>query len=206
MVLLALLLAGAAAAGIGPIPLLACAAGLLAAGAAGLFAAARRGRALARWLGRRRRSRAIAGLAAAAAGLGHQPAGPGWAAGVLACTGTGLLADAGVLAACFGLAGLPVPWRGLLFAYAAGQLAGRLVPLPGGMGGLEGGMLGALTLTGMTPAAAATAVIIYRVAGCWAVGAAGTAVAAALARRPPRAARAGTGTHPGSRRAGGRRP
>ena len=90
VVLLALLLAGAAAAGIGPIPLLACAAGLLAAGAAGLFAAARRARALARWLGRRpRRSRTIAGLAAAAAGLSRQHAGPGWATGVLACTGDG---------------------------------------------------------------------------------------------------------------------
>ena len=53
-----------------------------------------------------------------------------------------------MLAACFGLAGLSVPWRGLLFAYVAGQLAGRLVPLPGGMGGVEGGMFGALTLTG----------------------------------------------------------
>ena len=186
VVLLALLLAGAAAAGIGPIPLLACAAGLLAAGAAGLFAAARRGRALARWLGRRpHRSRTIGGLAAAAAVLSRQRAGPGWAAGVLACTGTGLLADAGVLAACFGLTGLPVPWRGLLFAYAAGQLAGRLVPLPGGLGGVEGGILGALTLTGTPPAAAAAAVIIYRVAGCWAVGAAGTAIAAALTRRSP---------------------
>ena len=182
VMMLAVLLAGAAAAGIGPIPLLACAAGLLAAGAAGLFAAPRHARALARWLGRRpRRSRTIAGLAAAAAGLSFRHAGPGWAAGVVACTGTGLLADAGVLAACFGLAGLPVPWRGLLFAYAAGQLAGRLVPLPGGIGGVEGGMLGALTLTGTAPAA----VIVYRVAGYWAVGAAGTAVAAALARRSP---------------------
>ena len=123
---------------------------------------------------------------------------------MVACTGTGLLADTGVLAACFGLAGLPVPWPGLLFAYAAGQLAGRLVPLPGGIGGVEGGMLGALTLTGTPPAAAAAAVIVYRVAGYWAVGAAGTGVAAFLARRS-RAARAGTGTHPGSRRAGCRR-
>ena len=183
VVIVALLLAGAAAAGIGPIPLLACAAGLLAAGAAGLFAAARRAQALGRWLGRRR-SRTIAGLATAAAGAGRR-AGPGWAAGVLACTGTGMLADAGVLAACFGLAGLPVPWRGLLFAYAAGQLAGRLVPLPGGIGGLEGGMLGALTLTGTPPAAAAAAVIAYRVAGYWALGAAGTAVAAVLAGGGP---------------------
>jgi len=90
-----------------------------------------------------------------------------------------------VLAACFGLAGLSVPWRGLLFAYVAGQLAGRLVPLPGGMGGVEGGMFGALTLTGTASATAAAAVIVYRVAGCWAVGGAGTAVAAALARRFP---------------------
>jgi len=104
---------------------------------------------------------------------------------VLACTGTGLLADAGVLAACFGLARLPIPWRGLLFAYAAGQLTGRLVPLPGGIGGVEGGVLGALTLTGTPPAAAAAALIVYRAAGYWAVGAAGTAAAAALARCPP---------------------
>ena len=90
------------------------------------------------------------------AGVSRQPPGCRLGVGVLACTCTGLLADAGVLAACFGLAGQPVPWRGLLFAYAAGQLAGRLVPLPGGLGGVEGGVLGVLTLTG-TPAAAAAA-------------------------------------------------
>jgi uncharacterized membrane protein YbhN (UPF0104 family) len=112
----------------------------------------------------------IARLDAALAGVSGQRAGPGWAAAVLTCTGTGLLAEAGVLAACFGLAGLPVPWRGLLFAYAAGQLAGRLVPLPGGLGGMEGGVLGALTFNGTPPAAAAAAVLIYRVAGYWAVG------------------------------------
>jgi hypothetical protein len=44
---------------------------------------------------------------------------------------------------------------------------------------------GALTLTGTASATAAAAVIVYRVAGCWAVGGAGTAVAAALARRFP---------------------
>ena len=56
VVIVALLLAGAAAAGLGPIPSLACAAGLLAAQARlGWFAAARRARALGRWLGRRRR-------------------------------------------------------------------------------------------------------------------------------------------------------
>jgi uncharacterized membrane protein YbhN (UPF0104 family) len=178
-----LLLAGAAV-GTGSLPLLACAAGVLAAGTAGLTAAAHHTGALSQWLSRRQhRSRTIAPLAAAVAGLSRESAGFGWAAGALGCTVAGLLADAGLLAACFGLAGLPVPWRGLLFAYAAGQLAGRLVPLPGGLGGVEGGVLGALTLTGTPPAAAAAAVIVYRVAGYWAVGAAGTAAAATLTRR-----------------------
>ena len=87
---------------------------------------------------------------------------------------------------------LSVPSRGLLFAYAAGQLAGRLVPLPGGIGGVEGGMLGALTLTGTASVAAAAAVIVYRVAGCWAVGAAGTRGGSRPRPPLPRAARGGT--------------
>jgi len=187
VVISALLLAGAAVAGAGGLPLLACVAGALAVGAAALCAAARRGGAHSRWLSRRhRRSPAIARLAAAMAGVSRQRPGFRLGVGVLACTCTGLLADAGVLAACFGMAGLLVPWRGLLFAYAAGQLAGRLVPLPGGLGGVEGGVLGALTLTGTPPAAAAAAVIVYRVAGYWAVGATGAAVAGALARSRPR--------------------
>ena len=65
------------------------------------------------------------------------------------------------------------------------RAAGRLVPLPGGLGGVEGGVLGALTLTGTPAAAAAAAVIAYRVTGYWAVGATGAAVAAGLARRRP---------------------
>jgi putative heme transporter len=182
---LAMLLAGIAVAGAGAPPVLLSAAAVLAAGAAGLTAAPRRAHRLSGWLARRHhRWPSIGRLAAALAGLSRHHAGPGWAAGVMACTAVGLLADAGLLTACFGLARLPVPWRGLLLAYAAGQLAGRLVPLPGGLGGVEGGLLGALMLTGTPPAAATAAVIIYRVAGYWAVGVTGAAVAAALARRP----------------------
>jgi putative heme transporter len=211
-VTLALLLTGAAMAGTGGLPLVACAAAVLAAAAAGLTAAPRPARALSRFLGRHHdRWRTLGRLAAAVAVVSRQRARAGRAAAVLACTGAGLLADAGLLTACFGLAGLPVPWRGLLLAYAAGQLGGRLVPLPGGLGGVEGGLLGALALTGISPAAAAAAVIVYRVAGYWAVGATGSAVAAALTRRPgtkltgtqwlchdhdPRAPGAGTEQHP----------
>jgi uncharacterized membrane protein YbhN (UPF0104 family) len=180
---LGLLSAGAAVAGTSSLPLLACTGAALAACVAGL-AAPRRAHALSRWLARyHRRSPTIARLAAALAAASGQRAGFRRGAVVLACTAAGLLADAGVLAACFGLAGLPVPWRGLLFAYAAGQLAGRLVPLPGGLGGVEGGVLGGLMLTGIPPAAAAAAVLVYRVAGYWAVGTAGTAVAVTFARR-----------------------
>jgi hypothetical protein len=48
-----------------------------------------------------------------------------------------------------------------VLAGAAGQLGARLVPLPGGLGGVEGGVLGALALTRTHPATALTAVIIY---------------------------------------------
>ena len=124
-----LLLAGAAVAGTGSFALLAGAAAVLAAGTAGLAAAAHHAGTLSR---RHHRSRAVAPLAAAVAGLSRQRAGFGWAAGVLARTVTGLLADAGLLAACFGLAGLPVPWRGLLFAYAAGSWPGGSSRCPAG--------------------------------------------------------------------------
>jgi len=96
-----------------------------------------------------------------------------------------VLGEAGLLAAAFEVAGTPVPWRGLLLACAAGQLGARLVPLPGGLGGMEGGVLGALALSGTRPATALAAVIVYRVAGYWAPGAAGAITAALLTRRHP---------------------
>ena len=99
---------GAAVAGFCGLPLLACAPGALAVGAAGLFAAARRDGALSR---RHHRPPAIARLAAAMAGVSRRRPGFGLGLGMLACTCPGLLADAGVLAACFGRSVLPVPWR-----------------------------------------------------------------------------------------------
>jgi uncharacterized membrane protein YbhN (UPF0104 family) len=101
-----------------------------------------------------------------------------------------MLGEVGLLAASFGVAGTPVPWRGLMLACAAGQLGGRLVPLPDGLGGVEGGALGALALSGTHPATAAGAVIVYRVARYWAPGAAGAAAATLTWRHPaPPAAR-----------------
>src|SRR5262249_57083819 len=118
-------------AGVAPLPRLAGAGAALLRGIAGLAPAPRRAYALGRWLGRHhRRSSTIARLAAALAVASGQRAGFRRGTAVLACTAAGLLADAGVLAACFGLAGLPVPCRGLLLAHAPGQRARPLVPPP----------------------------------------------------------------------------
>lgn len=184
--ILVLLLTGAAVATAGRLWLFGCAAGLLVAGIAMLTLLRGGAGALGRMLSRRGdRSPAIARLAEAMAGLPTHRTGARLGGGVLAAATAGLMADACVLASCFALAGSPVPRRSLLFAYAAGQLAGQFVPLPGGLGAMEGGVLGGFMLTGASPSAAAAAVIAYRVGGYWAVGAVGTAVAIAVTRRPP---------------------
>jgi uncharacterized membrane protein YbhN (UPF0104 family) len=160
--------------------------------------AARRAAGTARWLARHAgRSRWRWRLAAGLAGLARYRLGSRRGAAALAASGLSALAEAGLLAAAFEVAGTPVPWRGLLLACAAGQLGARLMPLPRGLGGLEGGVLGALALTGTDPATALTAVIVYRVAGYWAPGAAGAVTAAVLTRRhPARAARPVTPLRP----------
>jgi len=159
--------------------------------------AARQAGAAARWLARHAgRSRWRCRLATGLAGLARHRLGPRRGAAALAASTLSVLAEAGLLAAAFEVAGTPVPWRGLLLAYAAGQLGARLVPLPGGLGGMEGGVLGALALTGTHPATALTAVIVYRVAGYWAPGAAGAVTAALLTRHPASAARPVTPLRP----------
>jgi uncharacterized membrane protein YbhN (UPF0104 family) len=73
-----------------------------------------------------------------------------------------LLFDVAMLGACFTAFGNPVPPVGvLLVAYLVGQL-GSLIPIPGGIGGVDGGLIGTLVLYGVDPADAAVAVIAYR--------------------------------------------
>jgi len=67
-----------------------------------------------------------------------------------------------VLGVCFLAFGMAVPPVGvLLLAYIIGQLGG-LVPLPGGIGGLDLGLIGALVLYGVNATDAAVAVLAYR--------------------------------------------
>jgi uncharacterized membrane protein YbhN (UPF0104 family) len=72
-----------------------------------------------------------------------------------------LVFDLAVFWACFRAFGPVPPIGGLLLAYLFGQLGG-LIPIPGGIGGVDAGLVGALVLYG-TPAATATVgVIAYR--------------------------------------------
>ena len=73
-----------------------------------------------------------------------------------------LLFDIAVLGVCFPAFGNPLPpVDALLLAYIIGQLGG-LVPLPGGIGGLDLGLIGALVLFGVDATDAAVAVLAYR--------------------------------------------
>ena len=51
-------------------------------------------------------------------------------------------------------------------AYLIGQL-GNLVPLPGGIGGVEGGLIGTLVVYGVPAVPATAAVLLYRVVQLW---------------------------------------
>jgi uncharacterized membrane protein YbhN (UPF0104 family) len=73
-----------------------------------------------------------------------------------------MLFDVAMLGLCFTAFGNDVPPAGvLLVAYLIGQLGG-LIPVPGGIGGVDGGLIGTLVLYGIDAGDAAVAVIAYR--------------------------------------------
>jgi uncharacterized membrane protein YbhN (UPF0104 family) len=73
-----------------------------------------------------------------------------------------MLFDVAMLGVCFTAFGNDIPPVGvLLVAYIIGQL-GSLIPIPGGIGGVDGGLIGTLVLYGVDATDAAVAVIAYR--------------------------------------------
>jgi uncharacterized membrane protein YbhN (UPF0104 family) len=81
---------------------------------------------------------------------------------VLAGAAGYMLFDVAMLGVAFAAFGEPSPPAAvLLMAYLIGQLGG-LIPLPGGLGGVDGGLIGTLVLYGAGATAAATAVLAYR--------------------------------------------
>jgi uncharacterized membrane protein YbhN (UPF0104 family) len=69
--------------------------------------------------------------------------------------------DIAALIAAFAAFGDGLPLAPIVFGYVIGQLGG-LIPLPGGIGGTDGGLIGALVLYGSSLSQAAAAVLAYR--------------------------------------------
>ena len=84
-----------------------------------------------------------------------------------------LLCDIAVLWACLKAVGVTPPIFGMIVAYQIGYLA-DLIPVPGGIGVLEGGLLGTLVLFHLPATQTAAAVIIYHAISLWVPAVGGT--------------------------------
>jgi uncharacterized membrane protein YbhN (UPF0104 family) len=93
--------------------------------------------------------------------------------------------DNAVLWATFHAFGLSPPLTVILMGYLIGQLGG-LLPLPGGIGGIDGGLIGTLIVYGAPAAGTAAAVLGYRVILFWLPLIVGGIAFAALRRDMPR--------------------
>jgi uncharacterized protein (TIRG00374 family) len=74
--------------------------------------------------------------------------------------------DNAVLWATFHAVGADVSVSVVLMGYLIGQLGG-LLPIPGGIGGIDGGLIGTLVVFGAPAAATTAAVLVYRVILFW---------------------------------------
>ncbi len=184
--ILLILLSGAAIAGlIGPWPALGCLVAL-AAGATAVVVASHRVERLSAWIEHHHAGRArrlVNRLTAHAASTMRFRARAAGGSQVLALSLGNWALDVLVLVAAFGLLGLPIPWRAVVFAYAAAQVAGSLAPVPGGVGFVEGGMIGAFALAGSGVGDAVAATVIYRAITAWLMAAIGTATLVMVSRR-----------------------
>jgi len=87
---------------------------------------------------------------------------PGVLAGSLGTT----IFDIAVLGATFRAIGVSPPLGALVVGYLIGMLGGN-IPVPGGIGGVDGGLIGALTLFGEPLAATTVAVLTYHAIALW---------------------------------------
>jgi len=93
--------------------------------------------------------------------------------------------DNAVLWATYHAVGADVPLSIVLMGYLIGQLGG-LLPLPGGVGGIDGGLIGTLIVYGAPAAEVAAAVLAYRTILFWLPLVAGGVMFAWLRRDMPR--------------------
>ena len=81
---------------------------------------------------------------------------------------TSWIADCGCLVAAFAAVGAVVPWRHLLVAYGAAQVATNVPITPGGVGVVEGSLTLALVTYGGPTEQTVAAVLLYRIISFWA--------------------------------------
>lgn len=111
--------------------------------------------------------------------------------------GAGLLAlanwtlDAACLALALHSVGAPIPWQGLLLAWAAGALASSARLTPGGIGVVETALASALVAAGLPASSAVPAVLVYRLVSLWLLVGIGAMVLMATPGSPRR--RSGSG-------------
>jgi putative heme transporter len=79
------------------------------------------------------------------------------------------LFDCTCFAVMFMAVGSTIPWKGLLLAYGAGQLAAALPITPGGLGAVEGSITIALVAFGGPRVTTVDAVLLYRIISFWLV-------------------------------------
>jgi uncharacterized protein (TIRG00374 family) len=91
-----------------------------------------------------------------------------WASATIMALGNWVL-DLACLIAAFLAVGAPVPWRPLLLAYGAAQLAANLPITPGGLGVVEGSLTIALVAYGGGRDSTVAAVLLYRLISYWAL-------------------------------------
>ncbi|MGO9903578.1 MAG: lysylphosphatidylglycerol synthase transmembrane domain-containing protein [Solirubrobacteraceae bacterium] len=77
-----------------------------------------------------------------------------------------LWCDIAVLEACFAATGHSPPLAAIVLAYQIGYLS-NLIPIPGGIGVLDGSMIGMLVLYGVAAVPAAAATLVYHAISMW---------------------------------------
>src|SRR5207247_1890467 len=82
--------------------------------------------------------------------------------------------DLAVLLVCFRAFGYSPPIGVIVLAYLIGQLGGN-IPVPGGIGGLDAGLIGTFVLYHQPLAATTAAVLVYHAISLWVPALAGSA-------------------------------
>jgi uncharacterized membrane protein YbhN (UPF0104 family) len=112
--------------------------------------------------------------------------------------------DIGVLVACFAAEGVHPPLASIVLAYQIAYLS-NLIPVPGGIGVLDGSFIGLLVLYGVNATSAAAATLVYHTIALWIPAMWGTVAFLVLRHnrneplvlRPPRNAPRGSGSERG---------